>query len=276
MEARVFPFPVLSEASICYLDRVSYQVDVGRNKQGGDIIVEHRLSGDNLVASLVNDGRAKFACVVSMPLTMFRKVYPLDGGGELVAIQRIPCDEGELSGTPMLRPVVVCAKSIPPVLAVDSHGLDPFYAGEHIRFLDGAIIADAGWQDFRGHGDILRIRRDDKLELGTFKVTISETDGFYFVVNAAPGLFEFLQNPNGRGDYCMSIMTNAFSIGLSQLRSTQVLRENWQNYQSLQVLYRDIEERGLKTWDDDEFSPELVATTIHPHLRFFEDDSDDD
>lgn len=275
MDARAFPFPVLSDSSICYVDGVSYQASINR-RQDGDILVEHRLSGGGLVASLVNEKRAKFACVVTMPLTMFRKVYRLDGEGEVVTMQRIPLNEDEISGTPKLRPVVVCAENIPPFLAADSHGLDPFYAGGHIQFPDGAIIADGGWQDFRGHGDILRIRKDNSLEPGTFNVTTAEVDGFYFVVSAAPDLFQFLQNPNGQGEYCMSIMTHAFSSGLSKLRSAQELRENWQNYQSLQVLYRDLEERGLKTWDDEEFSPELVATTIHPHTRFSEEYPDDD
>lgn len=273
MEAQILPFPILSEASLCYADGVSYQATVNR-KQGGDIIVEHRLSGGNLVASLVNDGRAKFACIVSVPSTMFRKVYRLDGEGEVVAMQSIPCDESELAGAPKLRPVVVCAENIPPVLAVDAHGLDSFYAGEHIQFPDGAIIADAGWQDFKGHGDILRIRKDDTREPGTFKVSIAVSDGFYFQVAAAPDLFRFLQNPNGMSDYCMSIMTHAFSIGLSQLRNDKVLRENWENYQSLQVLHRDIKARGLDGWDDEDFWPEVVATTIHPHIRLSGEDDD--
>ena len=275
MEAQALPFPILSEASICYVNGVSYRAHVSRKPDGG-ILVEHHLSGDNLVASLINDGRAKFACIVSMPLTMFRRVYRLDGKGEVWAMQKIPCNEGELSGSPKLRPVVVAAENIPSILAVDAHGLDQFYIGGHVEFPDGAIIADAGWQDFKGHGDILRIRKGEGLDPGTFKVTISETDGFYFVVSAAPDLFRFLQNPNGQSDYCMSIMTHAFSIGLSQLRNNDVLRANWENYQSLQILYRDLEERGLKAWDDDEFSPELVATTIHPHTRFSVEESDDD
>lgn len=275
MEARALPFPVLSDASICYVDRVSYRASVSR-KAEGDILVEHRLSGGGLVASLVNDGRAKFACIVSVPMTMFRKVYRLDGDGEVVAMQRIPCDEGELSGTPKLRPIVVCAEKIPPVTVVESHGLDPFYAGEHVQFPDGAIIADGGWQDFKGHGDILRIRKGDGLEPGTFQVTISEQDGFYFLVHAAPDLFRFLQNPNGQNEYCMSVMTHAFSSGLSQLRDNAQLRANWENYQSLQILHRDLEARGLKTWEDPEFSPELAATTIHPYTRMSEEHSDDD
>ena len=273
MEVQAFPFPVLSEASICYVDGVSYRASVSR-KQDGDIIVQHRLDGDSLVASLVNNGRAKFACIVSVPLTMFRKVYSLDGEGSAPTVQRIPCGEGDFSGTPMLRPVVVCTENIRPVPVADAHGLDPFYTGEQIRFPDGAIIADAGWQDFRGHGDILRIRKDDTLAPGTFKVTIADGDEFHFVVWAAPDLFRFLENPNGRGDYCLSIMTHAFSSGLAQLRSDPGQRENWRNYQSLQILHRDLEERGLKTWEDDDFSPELVATTIHPHARFFEEESD--
>lgn len=271
METQILPFPILSETSLCYVDRVSYQANVSRIPDG-DIIVEHNLSDDNLVSSLVDDEQAKFACIVSIPSTMFRKVYRLDIKGE--KMQKIPFDRDEFSGKPKLRPIVVCAGNIPPIQFNDRHGLDPiFYAGEHIEFPDGAIIADAGWHDFRGHGDILRIRKDDNLEDGTFRVSISETDSFYFVVSAAPDLFKFLQNWN---KISMSIMTHAFSIGLSQLKSKTQILDNWKNYSSLQILHRDIEARGLASWDDEEFSPEIVATTIHPYTHLSEEDDDYD
>ena len=274
MSARAFPFPVLSESSICYVDRVSYKATVNRRAEGGDIIVQHRLSGDNLVASLINEGLAKFACVVAVPMTMHRKVYPVEGEGEIVATQNILCDEGELSKSPKLRPIVVCTKSVGPTLVEDSHGLDPFYNGYHVRFPDGAIIADADWKDFKGHGSILRIRSDDSLEFGTFEVTISETEGFYFVVSVGSELFQFLQHPGERGDRCMDILTHAFSSGLAKLHADEVLRETWRNYQALQVLHQDLTARGIKTWEEDDFSPELAATTIHPHDVDFEGEQD--
>lgn len=276
MAARAFPFPVLSEASICYIDRVSYKAKVSRNAEGGNILVEHRLSGNNLVASLINEKRAKFACVVSVPATMHRETHSVDREGELLAVQSIPCDEGELSTTPRLRPIVVCTESIGPKLVEDSDGLDPFYNGEHVSFPDGAIIADADWQDFRGHGSILRVRNDEKREFGTFEVTISETEGFYFIVYAAPALYDFLQHPGERGDKCLDILTHAFTSGLAKLHAHKALREGeWKNYQALQILHQDLTARGLKTWEDDDFSPELAATTIYPHDVEFEEEQND-
>ncbi len=282
MSARAFPFPVLSESSICYVDRVSYEAKISRPLTGGDIVVRHQLSGKNLVASLIENKRAKFACVVAVPMTMHRKVYSMndrenyseENEGQIFAMQNIPCDEEELSKAPKLRPIIVCTESVGPKLVMESYGLDPFYDREHIHFPDGAIIADADWKDFKGHGSILRIRNDDGREFGTFDVTISETEGFYFVVSVGPKLFQFLQHPGERGDRCMDILTHAFTSGLAKLHANKTLCKTWRNYQTLQVLHQDLTARGIKTWEEEDFSPELAATTIHPHDVDFEGEQD--
>ena len=268
METRVFPFPVLASDSLCYADGVSYNAHISSVEQSGEISVAHRLTGNNLVASLVADQRAKFACVVSVPLTMLRVTYSHQGGGELSADQRIQFEKNELSGTPKLRPIVVCTEEFGPTPVQPPHGLDDFYAGDHVRFPDGAIIADAGWMQFGAHGSILRIKKggEDMLP-GTLHVTISTEDGFYFIVTVASDLYTALQNPNGQNEHRMSVLTCAFSAGLAQIQRDRDLRDrDWKEYQSLQILHRDLEARGLPTWEDSAFSPELTASTIHPHI----------
>ena len=273
MEARAFPFPVLANYSLCYADGVSYNAHISSVEQSGEISVAHRLTDNNLVASLVADQRAKFACVVSVPLTMFRAIYSHQGGGELSADQRIQLEKNELSGTPKLRPVVVCAKEFGPTPVQSPHGLDDFYAGDHVRFPDGAIIADAGWMQFGAHSDILRVKKGgEDMRKGTLKVTISTDDGFYFIVTVAPDLFAALQLQN---EHCVSILTGAFSAGLAQIQQDHDLcHRGWKEYQSLKTLHRDLEARGLPTWEDQPFFPELAASTIRPHTIVIGDGGD--
>ena len=272
-----FPFPVLSESSLCYVEGVSYEASIERKDEKDDITVEHRLRGDSLVATLINEKRAKFACVVSAPLTMHRKVHPLetDSQGNAWATQRISCNEGELSGIPRLRPIVVCTENIPPVLVRASHGLDRvFYSGEHVEFPDGTIIADAGWMKFGGHRGLFQVECDANLPNGTVKVTESMTDGFYFVVSVHPEMYAIMQDERENSE-CKNIMIGALTDALSALQNGD-LREEWQDHQTLQALHRDLVAHGLVTWEDKDFRPLLAASTIRPFALTADQGVDDD
>ena len=270
-----FPFPVLSETSLCYVDGVSYEAHVHRRDENDDITVEHRLRGDSLVTALVNQKRAKFACDVSVPLTMCRRVYPLDGGGEAVATQQIPCNEGEFSGIPRLRPIVVCTEGIPATLVRDFHGLDPIYSGEHVQFPDGAIVADAGWKKFGGHRGLFWVECDSDMPAGTVRVTESTSDGFYFVVSVHPEDYALMHAPGERENECRGVMINALTDAMSELRSGD-LRQEWGEHQSLLALYRDLEAHGVSTWEDDDFRPIHAATALRPYALSSIEDADDD
>lgn len=270
-----FPFPVLSETSLCYVDGVSYEAHIHRRDEEDDITVEHRLRGDSLVAALVNEKRAKFACDVSVPLTMCRRIYPLDGDGEVVAMQRIPCNKGEFSGIPRLRPIVVCAERIPPTLVRDFHGLDAFYSEGHVQFPDGAIVADAGWKKFGGHSGLFWIECSSDVPPGTVRVTESTSDGFYFVVSVHPEDYALMQTPGERENECRGVMINALTDAMSELRNGD-LRHEWRDHQSLQALYRDLEAHGVPTWEDDDFRPIYAATTLRPYALSSPEEADDD
>ena len=275
MEAKAHPFPVLSSDCLGYQDSVSYSARIFRRGKGGNISVEHHLSDDNLIASLVKNGGAKFACAVSVPSTMFRAVFTNDDAG-IQTTQSFDCGEGNLSDEAKFRPIVICTGGMQSATVCESYRLDEFYAGQTIQFPDGAIIADGGWKRFGGlGGSILVIRKaDENLESGKFWVEDSTENGFQFIVKVAADIYDALQKPGENKNHCISVLTHALSSGLALVAKRY--RDNWREFQNLQMVHRDLEEKNEKTWEDEDFSPERAATTIYPHRLTEEAESVDE
>ena len=140
----------------------------------------------------------------------------------------------------------------------------------------GTILArDRSWNnDYRFN--LFEIDEKKDLKKGTFEVTAMPHDGFYFRVELASELYRLVKN--ARGDQCDlrdAILTFAFSEGLNILYREYREDENWKSHLALRGLHERIKKEGLAAWDEEDFKPEKIVTTLKPINGALRDDEND-
>ena len=290
MIPRVFPFPALRLDAIDFTpERALYGATVRRFPESGIVSVRHVILGDNLISHLLSDGKAKFACVVCAPSTMYRTLEVSstppdskneDGKPALEVAQEVGLEDSHVAAPPMFRPIVIAAEEIRQVVDADATGLNSIYSGREVHFPQGSIIASAGWMQLGGGGEEMLVLHDDKsLKEGMIHVVGDTSHGYRFIVKAASGLYrEIRRSGKSRKDHRDSVLTHALSAGL-QLLANEYGRDaeedesnSWKQYPNLRLLSDWLREKGQPTWCDDGFSADKAATALKPHFIPVESD----
>ena len=268
MDAKSFPFPVISAASLDYPGAVEYVGDISRMDNSG-VIVSHKITDDNAVARFLKEGRAVFACIVSLPSTMYRRVFVSDSTLLNVDHQIDYKDSGAHDGgeQPKFRPVVI--KKGDCRIAAGDAGLDEqLWSGGDIHFPDGGIIAFDCWKEFKGGaGSLFQFKADvaGELEFGMIKVSDDTGEGFRFEVQVHPRFLDAMQEPgDGHKPHVRSVQTHALSRGLEIL--ARDYQNNWREFPNLMLLSQRLESEQLPHWEQEQFCPDEVATRLYPHL----------
>lgn len=283
MTPRIFPFPALRADSLDFAPEcAAYTAAVKRVADSGIVSVQHILSGKNLLARLLVDGRAQFACVVCAPSTMYRtlevfSVPPTSGnsGGQptLESLQEVGLDDALISSPPMFRPIVVAAEEVG-LTTGDGDGLNPIYSGREVHFPKGAIIASAGWFQLGGGGEeMLILHPDSLLKSGMMKVEGDTSHGYRFQVKVADDLYRQIRRcPSSRKAHRDSILTHALSAGLQLLArefgETEASEESggWEQYPNLRLLRDWLQEKEQPIWSEPGFCAEKAASALKPHF----------
>ena len=291
MPQRVFPFPVLREGSIDFVGPDSgFTAEVDRLPEADSASVRYALSGDNLISRLIHEGRAKFACVVCAPDTMYRTLEVFDGrpnvkGGEkkpmLEALQEVRLEDSLIASPPFFRPIVIAAEDIRRK-AEDFDGLNPIYSGREIHFLAGAIVASAGWIQLGGGEDgMFILHEDEKLKEGMIRVEGNDSHGYVFNLHAAPGLYRKIKKcPSTLAYHRQSVLTHALSAAMRWLanefsEANSDNPEGWRQFANLRLLGDLLEKEGQPHWTAERFfDADKAATAIRPH--FIPDPDPDD
>ncbi len=280
-EIKSFPFPVLSPDSADYAEGMEYSAKVARTPGAAAVSVRHRLVGDCLVARLLREGFAAFACIVSVPSTMYRRIFLADAR-EPECSQDVDYsesghgDDTDAVESPMFRPVILAKKSFSQNAAKNA-GLGPLWQDGGITIPEGAIIAYDDWARFGGEsGGLLIIDKGENLENGQMRVSEDAAGGFRFRVRVGGDLFDRLQSPAGQARHRVSILTHALSAAFQILKDKYPNPGDWREHINLRLVADKLARENAGNWGDEEFSPELAATILYPHI--FDDASlgDDD
>ncbi len=282
-EIKSFPFPVLSPSNMDYSDNCSYSAESSRIQKDCNLLIQHHIEGKNLVGTLINEKRAAFACIVSLPATMYRRVFVSDTT-ELECRQVIPYAESGYGQNdvsidpPMFRPIIIAKEEIN-IKSTLEHQLNFHWKNTDITIPKGAIIAYDFWQRFGGDiGGLLIIQIDERLPEGALYVEEEVDGGFRFRVRVDQKLYDNLKSLTP-GQKCYrqrtSVLTHALSAGFSILK--EKYRDNeWKEHSNLRLLYDKLKQENLSTWMEDDFSPEKTATLLHPHIFPLNDDEEYD
>lgn len=258
-------FPVLASDRLDYVES-AYDVAVSRAPKGDGMTVRHRISGRNLVASLLKDLHATFAVEVSSPYATFREVRHAEAHGDVETVQTVTWESEDVIPPVYVRPLVIATVAEPNRIVLNGeHGVHEVWRGVEVELVPGAILAaDQFWRAMSTWQSLIRLVSNDELSQGTYQVTISSGEGFHFKVEMHPELFATMVNPgDSHHHHCQSILTACLSRGLELVRQEYAGKsEQWRESPVLRALHDKLEKQGLGTWDDEEFHPDLVATQL--------------
>ena len=263
---RSLPYPVLEDGNLSYPEG-EYTVDADPQDDGTSVRIHHEIQGAPFLDRLLIQGQARYGCLISVPLTGYRKLHLSSD-----AYQRVQWDMAVVGEPPMLRPLIVSTTELSHTFGADD-GVVEAWRGREIKLPKGARLALRGYlRSFSSLHELLEINQDQTLPNGSLEVKACEEDGFYFKVSVAPDLSLFLQNSGGRQDHRRSVLTHIVS------RCFEILKQDysdqsddgeatggWDQFRNLKALHHELIRRDLSTWEEDGFSPDKVATQRYPH-----------
>ncbi|MYA96676.1 MAG: hypothetical protein F4X91_09760 [Nitrospinae bacterium] len=263
---RSLPYPIIEEGNLSYPNG-EYQVETTPQQDGVSVLLNHTVKGAAFLERLVSERKAKYGCLVSVPLTGYRKLHLSDE-----ASQRVEWDMGVVGEPPMLRPVVVSVTETSCMLGPEDEVAEA-WQGREIAIPKGARLALQSYlRPTSSLHHLLHVVQEPNFRDGCFEVKPCEEEGFYFKVHAASDLFPFLQNSGGHAKHRGSVLTHVVCRCLEILaRDYSEPDEDggdnskWEAFPNLRSLASELEKNELPIWEEDGFSADKVATQLYPH-----------
>ena len=243
---RSLPYPAVEEGNSSYPDG-EYMVAITPQPDQVSVVMEHSVNGAAFIERLVLEGKAKYGCVVAVPLTGYRRLHLSQE-----ARQKVEWDRSVVGEPPMLRPVIVCVEEFTGTLGAQD-GVAEAWQGQEITVPKGARLALKGYlRPNSSLQHLLHVVRRPEFSSGSFEVEACEEEGFYFKVHAADDLFPFLQHPGGYEDHRKSLLTHVASRCFELLARDYGAEEDdgeekpsWQLFRNLVALEKRIGETGF-------------------------------
>lgn len=261
---RSFPYPALDEGSLSFPSG-SYEAEFQAIASRHAVHLQHNIQGAPLIHRLVKENKAACACVVSIPVTGYRRLFLAKGFG-----QTIEWDEEFVGEPPVFQLRVVCLKDIACTLSEDD-GVHRLWVGQAVNFPKGAKIAlGSPYRLMSSMQSLLSFKRATGETAEQISVRACTEEGFYFQVSVQADLFDFLQQP-GEGNHLLrhSIMVHAvsacFALLAREYGSVEDEEDGWRAHPNLRALDAEMASRNLTAWHQDDFHPEEAATSMWPH-----------
>ncbi len=271
---RCLPYPILEPGSLSY-DRGEYTVTAVAGSDGRSVTLRHNVQGAPLLDSLLREGKARYACLVSVPATGYRRLEQCDASEQHVEWRLDVVGE-----PPMLRPLILAVETIQCKLTRE-HGVARAWQGVELTIPTGARLALHEYLRTNSSiHNLVVLKNDPEMSDGTLKVQECTEDGFYFLVTCATDVFHFLQNPRGFPNHRLSILTHIVSRCFELLERRDHAPDStepdvdWTSFRSLKALAAELQARGLPCWDEDGFDPFKVSTQLYPHMPTIGEDDE--
>ncbi len=237
-----------------------YFVDFEPAKNGSAFRITHHVEGTPLVSRLIAERKAQYGCVVSSPLSSYRKTHL-----SFDSQHTVNWDAGDIGEPPLFTPLVVCIYADEIVLDSSRDGVHAIWNGQRVNFKAGSRIAVGNVVQLASSiVHLLSLHADDSMNAGQFAVEI-ETEPFRFRVNLHPDLHRFLRYPTSvvRDNVMVHIVT-ACLARLKQDFSEDDGESGWESHRALKAFSDYLETNELPHWTDETFRPEKVATALYP------------
>ena len=272
---RSLPYPAIEDGNLSYPNG-EYVVKITPQSDNVSVILIHAVKGANFIERVISEGKAKYGCLVAVPLVGYRRLCLSDN-----ARQKLELDRGVIGEPPMLRPIIISVAEISCTLGPDD-GVAKAWQGREIHIPRGARLALKNYsRPTSSLHHLLHVVNDQELPKGSFEVKPCTEEGFYFKVHVADDLFSFLQSASGHEAHRRSVLTHiasrCFEILVRDYGRQDEEREDsskWESFRNLVALADELRKQELPIWNEDDFSADKVSTQLYPH-RPPESDGDD-
>lgn len=255
-------FPVLESGNTSF-PAGRYVVGFEARADRSSFTVRHQIEGASLISDAIDEGLVQFVCTVAAPISSYRVSHVSSSSTQLVQ-----WESDELGEPPMFTPMVVVSRPFERVLDRERDAVHDLWHGRRVVFEPGMRIALGDVVVMRSSAlSMLLFESDPSLPNGAFRVDADAREGFLFRVHLAPDLHSFLRH-GSEDQRRPHIMTHIVSACFAVLRADYTdddEEEGWRSFRGLLAIADELEQHGLPHWADEEFSPELAATTLHPH-----------
>lgn len=267
-----YSFPVLEEDKFDYIDEVTYEVNqVNSDSKSSNITFEHHLTDNNLIAKLLRDDEAKFITTVVLKSSMYRETTDniLEKISSIHIKQKIQL-KTTFETQSFFSAIVYTGDDKEIILNSSEMGLDEFWNGATIELKKGAILARAGWRELENTAsDLLTIKKDDDLEYG-FDVSVISEEGGRFIARVESNLYDKIKQLPKNDSHLRSIVIHMLCVGFMNLAKDYKNDDSeLTNFKGIKL---ELENKDIKTWEDDEFSPNQVACYFLKHNIKLEND----
>lgn len=286
----IFPFPVMHERSLDYIDPRAYGLELRRDDKRS-LTALHSLSSDTLVGELVGDGLASFYCTLSVRGTAYCRTQLSDRESVMVsehtvrATQRVEVPAFSWQPEVFANCGVVLHES-KTVAREDASGVDKFFfadGAEEIAFPKHARIATSGWKRFFSMNSLFQIKSDREMDLGPFKAVVGRSDPIQITITMHPSLYDevkFSSDSRVRAHVLCSALTQAFEElrqASENIREAQLLPEDEdeQFLEHAEGLENYLKSRNIQTWREDGFIPSYAASKCYEAIEAMSEDSEE-
>lgn len=283
----VYPFPVLHEHTMDYKDPSAYSTEMRRSGRA-KILIDHCLSRNTLVGSLVLQGKAAFYGSVSIRGTSFRCTRlasneGFEAGQEMLAVQQaITIPEYPWSPEVFACSGVVSLDSISVKSSEHSDLGDFFMDSDDIDFPAHAKIAFKDWVRFFSLGALFHLYSEKNMADGTFFVDMAKNDRLQISIRLPQDLFDKII-AHERSGVRRHVLCSALTQGFQELMSAQQLvnetedsggnEEAEQLLELAEGLKKYLEENDIPTWEEESFNPSGAASSLY-RVEDTEDDEE--
>ena len=258
---RFLPYPVIEEGNGSFKEG-EYNVEI-ESQEDASITLKHSIQHAPLIKNLISKKKARYACLIAIPSSGYRKLHIHKNDN---STQRIEWEIDFVSEPPIFKPVILCTKEHRCTLSAKD-GVAPEWQGVSIKIPKGARLALKRF--FRQSGNItglLQLEMNKDFSDGSFEVSPCTENGFYFKIEAAENLCDFLKKSfKDTSFHRKSIITHIISRCFEILKSDYQQDEEWDQFSNLKALAEHLRGKDLPVWNEDDFVSDKVATRYEPH-----------
>ena len=264
---RSLPYPAIEDGNFSF-PKGSYHATVESiDNAATTIVLRHEISGAPFIEELIAQGKAEYACLVSVARTGYRKLHTTHASE-----QAISWDPGVAGAPPILGPLVLYTGKDFSHTFRDEDGVAKIWQQKTIELPTGARLARAAYlHAVASIGSLITVRCDEDMQNGSFTIAANTNEGFYFSLNAAADIFKFIQNPQENNNLRASILTHAVSQCFNILQrdysasgGEEAEDDQWRQYSNLAALSDWLKSEALPHWSEEDFDAVAVATRLYP------------
>ena len=263
---RSHDYPILESGNLSFPEG-RYLLDIQPGEHRSSWEITHRIEGAPLISRLLEEHRAWYACIVSSPISSYRETHTSRSSQH-----EVRWNVDDLGEAPLFTPAILCSEDSVMILSADRDGVHPIWDNQEVILQKGSRLALGSVIQIESSIlHLLSFHEDTRLGEGQFGVDC-ENEPFRFRVNLHPALHRFLRYPGSNLHH--NLMTHIVTACLARLQRDYTDDDGdvgWRSKRNLVAFSEYLEQKGLGRWDDDDFSPEKVATALYP-IRLSEDD----